>query len=260
MVTGPQNAEPGAVADFISALSRLTVVDLSPVLYTNMQQWFTHPDIAVVPDSRNFKQDNYFLQTLVLPEHSGSHVDAPAHVLPDHAGETIDTYPPTVLWGPAKKLDLSNEPWKPGDLLSLDHFLAKAEEAELTIESGDIVLVQFGWDRYLDGAEGDHAKARWWGANMPGFSEELCAHLGEVRPAAIGTDTASCDIAVVEGTVVSEFEWGHRRDFLPNGIFILEGITNLADVPALFYFVALPLKIRGGSGSPLRAIGLVPAD
>jgi kynurenine formamidase len=258
MVTGGV-AETGAVGDFISALGRLRVVDLSPTLYTNMPQWFTHPDVAIVPDARNFQQDQYFLQTLVLPEHSGCHVDAPAHVLQDHASETIDTLPPTVLWGPAKKLDLSDEHWKPGDLLGLDHFLAKAEDERLTIEKGDIVLVQFGWDQYLAGADRDHAKARWWGANMPGFSEDLCQHLGGLGPAAIGTDTAACDLAVVEGKIVTEPQWGHLRDFLPKGILILEGVTNLAAVPRSFYFIALPLKIRGGSGSPLRAIGLVPA-
>jgi kynurenine formamidase len=258
MVTGSKGLDSEALAAFVAALGRLRVVDLSPTLYQNMQQWATHPDVSIVPNARNFKQDNYFLQTLVMPEHSGSHVDAPAHVLPDHANETIDTFAPTCLWGPAKKVDMSDQKWLPGDLLSLAQFRAKVDEQRLAIEQDDILLVEFGWDQYLDGVEEDHAKARWWGGNMPGFSDELCRYIASLKPRAVGTDTASCDIAAVDGRVVTE-EWGHRRDFLPNGILILEGILNLAQMPSEFYFIALPLKIRGGSGSPLRAIGLVPA-
>jgi len=44
----------------------------------------------------------------------------------------------------------------------------------------------------------------------------------------------------------------------PNGIFIIEGLYNLAQVPTTFYFMAFPLKIKGGSGSPLRPIALFP--
>ena len=57
---------------------------------------------------------------------------------------------------------------------------------------------------------------------------------------AVGTDTASVDIAQVDRAVVSDY--GHRTYFLPNGILLLEGLQNLAAVPAVFYFLALPLK------------------
>ena len=246
------------IGAFIAALQGLHVVDLSPTLHTNMAQWWMHPDVDVIPNVRNFQHDNYLLQTLVLPEHSGCHVDAPAHVLADRSDETIDTLPPTVLWGVAKKVDLSDEDFKPGDLLNLDHFQQKVEEAGLRIERGDVVLVQFGWDRYRNPADGDHNLARWWGANTPGFSEELCQFLGELHPVAVGTDTPACDIAAIDGKIVTPAEWGHRRDFLPKGILIIEGLYDLALVPSTFYFVALSLKIRAGSGSPLRAVGLVP--
>jgi kynurenine formamidase len=73
---------------------------------------------------------------------------------------------------------------------------------------------------------------------------------------AVGGDTVSVDLAQVDGVVVSDF--GHSKYFLPNSILIIEGLQNLAAVPASFYFLALPLKTRGGSGSPLRPVGLVP--
>lgn len=248
-----------ATIELAALLDRYEAVDLSPQLYTNMPQWPTHPDVAFVPDARNFEQDGYFLQLMVMPEHSGCHVDVPAHAHPDRPTETIDSFAPTVLWGPAKKIDVSGRDWQPGELLGLAEFRERAAAEGISIEQGDIAIVEFGWDRYLEGAETDHAKGRWWGSNMPGFAEDLCRYLGEARPRAIGTDTAGCDIAVVNGAVRPDEMWGHRTEFLPRGILLVEGLSNLALVPSTFYFVALPLRIRGGSGSPLRPVALVPA-
>lgn len=247
------------IAELVSALSRLRVVDLSPVLHHNMQMFPDHPDFAILSDARTFPRDNYFLQMLLLPEHTGFHVDAPAHVLSDHPEQTIDTFPPNVLWGVAKKLDVSSEAWEPGQLLSLSHFQEKLDEQGISLQPGEILFVEFGWDRYLEGAATDHWVARWWGANAPGFTEDLCSFLGTQRLTAIGTDTPTCDIAEVDGKIVTKEEWGHRRDFLPKGTLVLEGAHNLGLVPSRFYFVALPLRIAGGSGSPLRPVALFPS-
>ena len=84
-------------------LSSMRVVDLSPTFYTNMPGWHSHPNVMIVEDARNFAQNGYFLQTIFLPEHSGCHVDAPAHVLPDKAEQTIDIFPANALCGIAKR-------------------------------------------------------------------------------------------------------------------------------------------------------------
>jgi kynurenine formamidase len=79
--------------------------------------------------------------------------------------------------------------------------------------------------------------------------------LSERHVKANGTDTVSADLAQKEGVTIADH--GHRTYFLPRDILIIEGLQNLASAPASFYFVALPLKIKGGSGSPLRPFGLV---
>jgi arylformamidase len=93
------------------------------------------------------------------------------------------------------------------------------------------------------------------GKNEPGFAEDLCAWLADRRVRAVGTDTAACDVAVRDGKVLSAY--GHRQYFLPNDILIIEGLRRLAEVPPEFHFIALPLRLHGGSGSPLRAIAVV---
>lgn len=151
------------VDDLVAAIERFTVVDLSPVLATNMPKWATHPDLGIVTDARNFEQHGYFLQALYLPEHVGCHVDAPAHGLRDHPEQTIDSYQPMAISGRAKKADVSSREWMPGELLTLAAFHVAAEEGEFVVERGDLVFVDFGWDKYLLEAERDPEVGRWWG-------------------------------------------------------------------------------------------------
>jgi kynurenine formamidase len=243
-----------SAADLAAMFARCDVIDLAPLLFTNMPRWSTHPDLAIIHDSRNFEQNGYFLQTLVLPEHVGCHVDAPAHVHRALADKTIDTFAPDCVMGPAKKVDVSGLDLKPGDLLTVAQFEHAAGRSGIELQAGDIALIEFGWDKYLPGGSKGRA-SDWWGSNNPGFSEELCALLSERRVKAVGTDTVSADLAQKNGVTISEY--GHQTYFLPRDILIIEGLRNLAAAPASFYFIALPLKIHGGSGSPLRPVGLV---
>jgi arylformamidase len=245
------------VQELASLLLNMEVIDLSPVLATNMPRWPSHPDLAIIEDARNFAQHDYFLQTVVLPEHIGCHVDAPAHVLPQKPEQTIDIFPVDMLMGIAKKIDLSHEPYAPGEVVPLSKVEEIMQRSGITIEKGDIVLFEFGWDKYLVDIEKKAPHERnWWGGNEPGLDRDTCRYLRDRGVKAVGSDTAGCDNAVVNGIIKSGY--GHMRYFLPNGIFIIEGLHGLAKVPNTFYFIALPLKIKGGSGSPLRPIALVP--
>jgi arylformamidase len=244
-----------AIQELAKLLGSMKVVDLSPLLYTNMPGWHTHPEVAIVEDARNYAQSGYFLQTLILPEHCGSHVDAPAHVLPNQADQTIEIFPVNALFGIAKKIDLSRDNFAPGELVPLGKVKETLDAAGITIEKGDIAIFDFGYDKYLVDVEKKPPHERnWWGMNEPGLDEDVCRFLYEAGVKAVGSDTAACDLAQINGELKSGF--GHIQYFLPNGIFILEGLYGLHRVPNTFYFMALPLKIHGGSGSPLRPIAL----
>jgi len=240
-------------------LSRARFVDLSPQICSHMHRWPAHPDVNIIADARNHDQHGYYLQMLVMPEHSGSHVDAPAHVHRHLMDRTIDTYAVDRLLKPGKKVDARALDLQPGQTLSLAQYTRLAEEQGITITPGDIALVQFGWDIYLtDPEHNPQGVGSWWGGNAPGFTEELCAWFAEQKVTAVGTDTAGCDIAVVDGKILSAF--GHDTYFLPRDILILEGLYGLDQLPGEFYFMALPLKIKNGSGSPLRAIAVVDGE
>lgn len=242
----------GAIEDIAAAMGRCRVVDLSPPIRTGMPQWCTHGPVRVLGEARTVSAHGYYSQDLHLPEHSGAHVDAPAHVLGPESGMTVDAMPPLSLVGRAVKVDLSHRAMRPGEVLGLPELLEELTGRHLRIEAEDIVLFEFGWDGRHD-AESDGETGA-WGANAPGLDAEVCEHLHDLGVRVVGSDTPGVDIAVRDGEILSAP--GHRTWFLPRGIFLLEGLRGLASVPAVSLFLALPLRIARGSGSPIRALAL----
>jgi len=243
-----------SAADVAAMMASCEVIDLASVLTPNMVKWPTHPDLAIIDDARSHDEHGYFLQTLIIPEHVGCHVDAPSHAHRNLMHKTIDRFPADCIMGPAKKVDVSDLDLQPGDSLSLTQYQAAAGRAGVTLEKGDIALVQFGWDKNLPGGSAGRDRD-WWGRNNPGMTEDLCRFFSEMGVKAVGSHTVSADLGQKDNVIVSDF--GHRTYFLPKDILIIEGLLNLARAPASFYFIALPLKIKGGSGSPLRPVGVV---
>lgn len=247
-MTGPE-----AVEHLAALVGGCELIDLSPVIEPNMPRWPTHPDVEVIRDARTLHEHGYFAQTLVLPEHSGCHVDAPAHL---GLGATVDELALDALIGTAKKIDVTGERLAPGAVLSYRRYQTLLAQAELTVAAGDIVLFEFGWDQHYAAETAATLARGWWGSNAPGLDEDICRSLYEAGIRAVGSDTAGCDIAVAGGQIVSAF--GHREWFLPKAIPIIEGLQGVGKAPTTFLFLALPLRVGRGSGSPLRAVGLVP--
>lgn len=251
METSPHEGT-AAIEALAVAIDGLEVVDLSPTFRSHMPRFYTHPELQIVERARTVEEDHYRLQTLILPEHVGSHVDAPAHVVAERPDATIDTVAPLALWGRAVCVDVSAHPWESGELLGLDDFMRTAKARAATIREGDVVLVNFGWSRHL---EPDGRGLAYWSRNSPGFTEALCRELRDLGVRAVCSDSATCDCAFVDGEL--EVAFGHIEYFLPNDIYILECLDSLDRLPGISYFAALPLKIERGTGSPLRPVALV---
>ncbi|MFI5449824.1 MAG: cyclase family protein [Candidatus Bathyarchaeia archaeon] len=238
--------------EILSSIRKLKAFDLSPMFDTNMLGWPTHPNMGIIRDARNFDQDGYLAQTLVMSEHTGSHVDAPAHVMRAMPQATIDTYPPDLLIGLYKKYDFTAYEPKAGEMVTLQTVKAVQEKQKFELERDDIVLLDFGWDKYYHPESKDPQQRAWWGRNMPGLSEDACIYFADAKVRAVGSNTAGCDDCEVDG--VLKYNYGHMKYFLPNHILIIEGLIGLGQAPPTGIFIALPLKIKGGSGSPIRPI------
>jgi kynurenine formamidase len=238
-----------ALAD---ALRNATFYDVSPVVDERLPVFPGHPPIEIRANERTHERDGYFLQRLALGEHVGSHVDAPAHAVAALSHRTIDRFPVDRFVAPYVKYDLSALALAPGDLVGASELLDVERRAGVACRAGDIAIVQFGWDVHLRPESEDAGERAWWIRNAPGLAADACELLAGRGVAGVGSDTATCDCAVVDGTITSDV--GHTEWFLPNEILLFEGLVGLGAAPATGLFIGLPLRIRGGSGSPIRAV------
>jgi kynurenine formamidase len=242
-------ASSDAFQSIVALISGLTVHDVSPTIGPDLPGWFMYEPARITPLFGHAER-GAAANSITLAEHTGTHIDAPFHF--DAEGKTIDQVAPDALFlRPYKKFDLATLDLQPGDLVSADTLNAAAAAAGFVLEAGDVAVIDCGWDRYLPG--GSRARQPdWWGRNQPGLAQDACAMLLESGVVAVASDTAACDVAARDGEIIAGH--GHASAFLPNGVLIVEGLRGLADVPDRGLFVALPLKIQGGTGSPVRVL------
>ena len=235
----------------ITAFRRCRVFDASPTIRPGMPVFPGHPPVSLVA-ARTHECDGYYLQTVSLGEHTGSHVDAPAHALGARAEATIDSFPAARFVAPYAILDLSELRLEPGELATAADIEELVARDAIRLEPGDAALLHFGWD--------DHREApdAWWAANTPGLDESACALIASKRVGLVGSDTPTCDTAVRDGVIIADH--GHCTYFLPNDILLVEGLRGLGSAPRRGLLVAAPLKVLGGSGAPTRALLIAETD
>lgn len=196
----------------------------------------------------------YAAYALATAEHGGTHLDAPIHFR--EGGGDAASIPLERLIAPAVVIDVTAQAAGDADyrLTLADVDAHEAEHGE--IPRGSIVLLRTGWSaRWLDVLAylGDDTPGDPSRLHFPSYGEEAARRLIEERgAAALGIDAASID-------------YGPSTDFIVHqiaaaaGVPGLENLTNLDRLPARgASVIALPMKIEGGSGGPLRAVALVP--
>jgi len=231
-------------------LKGLDVYDVSPIFETNMPGFTLDPPLGIVPDAKNIQQNIYFTQILVISEHNGSHVDAPIHI---HRGmESIDQFPCGHLIGPYKKYDLTGFNPEAGKNITLEQIKEMETKDGIVPQKGDIILLQFGWDKYYLPDSKVLFEKDWYAANVPGITEDVMTYFADLEIKAIGSDAASTDTAYVDSNLPPMP--GRNEYFLPNRILPMSGFVNLNKAPVSGLFMAVPLKIKNGSGSPIRPI------
>jgi kynurenine formamidase len=232
------------------------IVDLTHAFDADTVYWPTEKSGFVLQEVEHGKERGYFYATnrFAAPEHGGTHLDAPIHFA--DTGVTADGVPLAKLVAPAAVIDMRVAAEASPDAL-LD--VAAIEDYEKTfgpIVAGTIVLVRTGWAsrwpdrrRYLgDERVGTNAAT----LHFPGISEEAANALVDRQVAAVGIDTASVDHGPSKDFRV-------HRTLAANDIPAFENITHLDLLPQRgALVVALPMKIRGGSGGPLRIVAVVP--
>lgn len=245
-----ETGQSGAVEMMLAALGDLKVHDVSPTIGADLPMWFMYEPPVITAVARH-DQGGAGVNTLSLNEHTGSHIDAPFHF--DADGKTMaEVSVETLLLRPFCKFDLTENDHQPGELIGVHHLKAAEAAAGFTVRPGDVAILEIGWDKNLPGGPNNRDQS-WWGRNQPGLTDGACEYLAEdKRVSAVACDTAACDVAAVDSEMSGAH--GHVSAFLPRGILIVEGLTGLAAVPSTGLFLALPLKIADGTGSPVRVV------
>ena len=233
--------------DALPALRNARVIDLSQTLEEHMPHFPTHSKFFHTLWGSYWHGGRSLSYQLVMHEHNGTHVDAPAHFISDakpQAHVTIEQVPVARLVG--RGVRVSCQGMKPGEYVAKSH-LEQWETRHGALASGDIVLLDFGWSANWGLRPHDQRYAENW----PGVGMDAAVYLVSKQVAAIGVDTLSPDPPEALRTQPI------HPVVLEKQVLIIENLCNLDQLPNFFLFAALPLKIRAGSGSPIRAVALV---
>jgi kynurenine formamidase len=254
IVAGAALGASGQVMD----LSRSRLVDLTHPYNAQTIYWptastrFNLEKLAYGPAPGGYFYASFSFST---PEHGGTHLDAPLHF--SERGRSTDQVPLDQLIARAVVIDVSSSAADNPDYRLSAADVQAFERQHGQIAAGTIVLLRTGWSRrwpdvkaYLgDDTPGDASKLR-----FPSYGEDAARLLVEERRAgALGVDTASIDYGRSTDFVV-------HRTAAAQQVAGLENLTNLDQVPATgATIIALPIKIEGGSGGPVRVVAVVPA-
>jgi kynurenine formamidase len=225
----------------------MILIDLSRSIYHKMPVISTHPAVIITPFGTHEEvrvADGYEFSTatlsLAMGDHAGTHVDAPRHFDSRADAMSIDEMPLESFFTEAVCLDLSHKP------LRSDISIADLEQAQraagVTIKPKDTVLL------HMDFVRRCYGKPEYL-TDFPGLTKESATWLGKKGIGMFGVE------AVSPGRPGrNNFEVHHVcRDM---GFTHMEGLTNLDKLvgKGRFRFIGFPLKIKGGTGSPIRAV------
>jgi kynurenine formamidase len=206
-----------------------------PVIVTT---WYDHDEVKVAGNTKFTSK----ALALSISDHSGTHVDAPTHFDPRPEAASIDQVPLENFYTEGICLDLSHVPLK--------HCITVAEMEEALARSGqeikprDTVLIWMATNERLLGKPG-------YGFDFPGLSLEAVHWLADKGIVAFGVEAVS-------PAPTGEPNFQAHLACAERGITHMECLANLDKLVGRgrFRFVGFPLKIRGGTASPIRAVAI----
>lgn len=238
-------------------LQGVRVVDLTHAFDDKTIYWPNAPSTFQLSRQSYGKTEAGFFyasNSFCTPEHGGTHLDAPIHFA--EGKRTIDQIPVEQLMAPAVVIDISAKAAADADYRLTPDDVRAWEAKHGAVPQGAIVLLRTGWGkRWPDRKSymGDDKPGDTTHLHFPSYGAEAARYLVEQRKVgALGVDTASID-------------HGPSKDFIVHQIATaanvpgLENVASLEEVPETgAWLIALPMKIAGGSGGPVRIVALVP--
>ena len=185
---------------------------------------------------KTIEKDGWNASTLTFYSHCGTHMDAPIHF--NVSNQTIDEIPVSNFMGKAWIIDVRHVGSK--GLINPEHIPENIQEL---FSDGDSLIFWTGWSKFVLTPK--------YRQELPGISESMAIWCLEKKVKMIGVEPPS----VADVNNMQEVTKIH--EILLKGVVIIEGLTNLESLQSnCVELVALPLKIKGGDGSPARVIAI----
>ena len=214
----------------------MKLLDLTLTVSENIPTFPGSPQPSFVQD-KNIKNDGYNSELLFLSSHTGTHLDAPYHF--QEKGEKIHEISLKRLVSSA----ILVKSRKKGDQPITKTDIQKFEKKHGKIPSGSTVIFWTGWQKMI--------KNNSYFIRNPGLSTAAAKYLVSKKINLVGTDSPSIDLG-------KDKRFPVHHIFSKNNVLIVENLTNLEKIrSSKFHFVVLPLKLKGATGSPVRAIAFV---
>ena len=201
------------------------------------------PDMPVYPGTEgprlipaNTYEANGFRETLLsFYSHTGTHMDAPAHLYPD--GATLDRFPASHFVGRAVVADCSD--LGAGQRIPLGRVASRLEST-----SAEFLLLRTGWDCFWGRPE--------YFGDYPVLTEEAAQWLAERRVKGVGLDVIGLDPVADEALTL------HRIVLRTGATVIIENLKGLHRLgEGVFTLCVLPLNQEDADGAPIRAVALL---
>jgi kynurenine formamidase len=258
--------QPNVLALLLEALETggLKIVDLSSPLgpdtpVIDLPPMFApSPGVTLTEISRyDSRGPAWYWNIITMGEHTGTHFDAPIHWVTgkDLPNNTTDTISPRKFIGPACVIDVTAAVERDPDFLLMPDQVRAWEGEHGRIPAGAWVLLRTGWSRRTSreaflgvGPDGTHS---------PGFHQTCSEFLARERDVlGVGVETVGTDAGQAGGFTPP---FPNHTTMHGAGKFGITSLVNLDQLPPTgAVVIAAPLKIVGGSGSPLRVIAITP--
>ena len=190
-------------------------------------------------------------------EHGGTHLDAPIHF--SEGKRAVEQIPTAQLAGEGILIDVSENALKNSDYLVSVEDLEYWEKTNGKIPDQSMILLFTGYGQFWPDRE------KYIGTSKTGAEAVQDLHFPGLHPDAATWLVDNRNIKGI-GLDTPSIDYGQSKDFLAHRvlsekeILIFENVANLEEVPSKgFYIVALPMKIKGGTGAPLRIIAFIPS-
>ncbi|MHB8074128.1 cyclase family protein [Desulfosporosinus fructosivorans] len=210
----------------------MKITDLTHLIDTDMPV-FPGTEPPIFKKANTFEKDGFREAKITMYSHTGTHIDAPAHML--SYGSYLDKLNIEHFIGKATILDFSSEEI---ELIDID----RLKQYEATIKNVEFIIIKTGWSEY-------------WGSKkyyeaFPSLTEQSAKWLTKFNLKGIGIDAISIDN-------IKSTTFAVHKILMQKDIIIIENLTNLDSIGNQYFILSImPLKNKDADGSPIRAISI----